>query len=307
MDNTLIVVSGDHGPPGFPHGKCNLYDFGTSVSLAIRWGGAKGGRTVDDLVSLTDLAPTFLQLGGVAIPPAMTGRSLVNVLTSTRSGQVDPARTAVFIGRERHVDNARNDFMPYPQRAIRTPDFLYIINFKPNRWPLGEPFRLVRGPQPTADELADDTQSRSATKTPARPRPGWWASATIRAGSVCIRWPMASGRAKNSTTSSAIGIKSPTWRPNRQYAKTRRELERRLLAELSRTGDPRWWTTASISKRRRCPVRPRNRQRRSDVIVHASTARSKSGVRPNGRTHKPPETTAAGRRESSAEKRGCRG
>ena len=22
-DNTLIVVSGDHGPPGFPHGKCN--------------------------------------------------------------------------------------------------------------------------------------------------------------------------------------------------------------------------------------------------------------------------------------------
>ena len=41
LDNTLIVVSGDHGPPGFPHGKCNLYDFGSSVSLAIRWGGAK--------------------------------------------------------------------------------------------------------------------------------------------------------------------------------------------------------------------------------------------------------------------------
>ncbi|KKL25330.1 hypothetical protein LCGC14_2406400 [marine sediment metagenome] len=23
LDNTLVVVSGDHGPPGFPHGKCN--------------------------------------------------------------------------------------------------------------------------------------------------------------------------------------------------------------------------------------------------------------------------------------------
>ena len=34
-DNTIIVVSGDHGPPGFPHGKCNLYDFGTRVCLAI--------------------------------------------------------------------------------------------------------------------------------------------------------------------------------------------------------------------------------------------------------------------------------
>ncbi|MFY7875777.1 MAG: sulfatase-like hydrolase/transferase, partial [Pirellula sp.] len=36
LENTIVVVSGDHGAPGFPHGKCNLYDFGSSVSLAIR-------------------------------------------------------------------------------------------------------------------------------------------------------------------------------------------------------------------------------------------------------------------------------
>ncbi len=142
LDNTLIVVSGDHGAPGFPHGKCNLYDFGSSVSLAIRWGGAKGGRVVDDLVSLTDLAPTFLEAAGLPVPDRMTGRSLVSLLKSDKSGQVDPQRTAVFIGRERHVENARADFMPYPQRAIRTHDFLYIINFKPDRWPLGDPYRL---------------------------------------------------------------------------------------------------------------------------------------------------------------------
>ena len=101
LDDTLIVISGDHGAAGFGHGKCTLYDFGTSVSLAIRWGGARGGRVVDDLVSLTDLAPTFLELAGVAVPPAMTGRSLVNVLTSDKSGQVDPERNRVFFGRER--------------------------------------------------------------------------------------------------------------------------------------------------------------------------------------------------------------
>lgn len=77
LDNTLVVVSGDHGAPGFPHGKCNLYDFGTSVSLAVRWGGAKGGRVVDDLVSLPDLAPTFLELSGTKVPERMTARSLV--------------------------------------------------------------------------------------------------------------------------------------------------------------------------------------------------------------------------------------
>jgi uncharacterized sulfatase len=27
--------------------------------------------------------------------------------------------------------------MPYPQRAIRTGDFLYIRNFSPDRWPMG--------------------------------------------------------------------------------------------------------------------------------------------------------------------------
>ncbi len=41
----------------FRNGKCNLYDFGSSVSLVIRWGSLKGaqrGRVVDDLVSLTE-------------------------------------------------------------------------------------------------------------------------------------------------------------------------------------------------------------------------------------------------------------
>jgi N-sulfoglucosamine sulfohydrolase len=34
LDNTVVVISGDHGAPGFTHGKCNLYDFGTGVALA---------------------------------------------------------------------------------------------------------------------------------------------------------------------------------------------------------------------------------------------------------------------------------
>ena len=37
LDKTLVVVSGDHGAPGFPGGKCNLYDFGVGVTLAVRW------------------------------------------------------------------------------------------------------------------------------------------------------------------------------------------------------------------------------------------------------------------------------
>jgi arylsulfatase A-like enzyme len=133
LDNTLIAVSGDHGPPGFPHGKCNLYDFGTAVTLAISGPGVVPGRVVDDFVHLMDLAPTFLEAAGLPIPPVMTGKSLMPILHSSKSGQVDPERTFVITGRERHVAAARDGHLPYPQRALRTRDHLLIINFEPDR------------------------------------------------------------------------------------------------------------------------------------------------------------------------------
>src|SRR5262245_1350716 len=142
LDNTLIVISGDHGPPGFPRGKCNLYDFGVAVTLAARWPGGKGGRVVDDFVNLMDLAPTFLEVGGVKAPAGMNGRSFVNVLRSEKSGQIDPTRTFVVTGRERHVAAARAGNVPYPHRALRTGDFLYVRNFEPTRWPMGDPRRI---------------------------------------------------------------------------------------------------------------------------------------------------------------------
>ena len=56
-ENTLIVVSGIMDRLAFPDGKCNLYDFGTKVCLAIAGPGVKGGRVVDDFTCLPDLAP----------------------------------------------------------------------------------------------------------------------------------------------------------------------------------------------------------------------------------------------------------
>jgi len=156
-DQTLIVISGDHGPPGFPHGKCNLYDFGTPVALAIAGPNVRGGRVVDDLVSLPDLAPTLLEAGGVEPPAEMTARSLWPILRSDQTGTVDPARTAVFIGRERHVAGARAGHLPYPQRAIRTAEYLFIINFRPQRYPLGDPYRLDGADVPSPRELCHDT------------------------------------------------------------------------------------------------------------------------------------------------------
>ena len=68
LDNTLIVVTGDHGNP-LPRAKATLFDAGTHVPLAIAWAGkVPGGRTVTDFVNLADVCPTFLDAAGVTIP-----------------------------------------------------------------------------------------------------------------------------------------------------------------------------------------------------------------------------------------------
>lgn len=160
LDNTLVVVSGDHGIPGFPRGKCNLYDMGCEVALAARWPGhISEGRLVDDFINLMDLAPTFLEAGGLKPPGCLTAHSFLDVLESPESGQVDPQRTFVVTGRERHVGRAREGNLPYPQRAIRTGDFLYIRNYEPDRWPMGDPKGLDNPSTvpPSYDELCNNT------------------------------------------------------------------------------------------------------------------------------------------------------
>lgn len=144
LDNTIIVVTSDNGM-AFPRAKANLYEYGFHVPLAIRWGNeVKGGRVVADVVSLIDLAPTYLEALGVKHPSEATGqypmegRSLMNILLSDKEGLVDPARTAVYSTRERHSSSRWNN-LTYPQRSIRTNQYLYTRNFKPERWPAGDP------------------------------------------------------------------------------------------------------------------------------------------------------------------------
>jgi uncharacterized sulfatase len=136
-ENTIVVVTADNGMP-FPYAKANLQEYGTHVPLAICGPGIKGNRVSDDLVSLIDLAPTFMEFGQTTPFSAMSAKSLMPILNSLKSGLIDPDRKIVLTGRERHT-HARPDNLGYPARAIRTADYLFIQNFKPDRWPLGDP------------------------------------------------------------------------------------------------------------------------------------------------------------------------
>ncbi len=135
LDDTIVVMTGDNGWP-FPRGKATLYDAGWHVPLAMMWkGGMTGGRTSDAMISLTDLAPTFLALAGVAKPAAMTGQSLMPLLGANRA----LPRDHVIGMLERHMDGRTVPGQGYPVRAFRTASHLYIRNFHPERWPAGNP------------------------------------------------------------------------------------------------------------------------------------------------------------------------
>lgn len=139
LDNTIIIVTSDNGM-AFPGAKNNLYEYGIHMPLAIRWteGIKTGGRIIDDLVSLTDIAPTLLNCAGIQELDEMTGKSLLKIFNSSSSGIIDKSRKYVFAGKERHTVCREND-LAYPQRSVRDYRFLYIRNLEPGRWPAGSP------------------------------------------------------------------------------------------------------------------------------------------------------------------------
>ncbi len=135
LDDTVVIYTSDNGWQ-MPRGLANCYDAGSRVPLAIRWGkNLTAGRRVEAFINVADLGPTFLELAGLRPPAEMTMRSFKNLLL----GQPDATpRDAVFMERERHAD-VRRDHLSYPVRGIRTKEFLYLRNLRPDRWPAGDP------------------------------------------------------------------------------------------------------------------------------------------------------------------------
>lgn len=139
LENTIVVVTSDNGMP-FPRVKGQMYDYDFRLPLATMWkAGGGGGRVVlSDMISFTDFAPTFLEAAGLPSHPSMSGRSFLAQIRATVSGRLDPHRDRVAMGRERH-DLGREGDVGYPVRCLRTDEFLYVRNLKPELWPAGNP------------------------------------------------------------------------------------------------------------------------------------------------------------------------
>ena len=143
LENTVIIQTSDHGMP-FPRGKAQEYEYSNHVPMAIMWpeGIKNPGRTVTDMVSFIDFAPTFLELAGISFEESgmhpSPGRSLTDVFYSEKEGQVNPERDILLIGKERH-DYSRPKNQGFPIRGIVSDDYMYLYNYDISLWPAGNP------------------------------------------------------------------------------------------------------------------------------------------------------------------------
>ncbi|MGJ7032519.1 sulfatase family protein [Niabella hirudinis] len=143
LDNTIVIVTSDNGMP-FPRVKGQEYEYSNHLPLAVMWkqGIKNPGRMVDDLVSFIDFAPTFLELAGIKTNAAgmqpVQGKSLTDIFYSSKTGIVNPQRSYVLIGKERH-DVGRPGDVGYPIRGMVTREYIYLHNFETGRWPAGNP------------------------------------------------------------------------------------------------------------------------------------------------------------------------
>ncbi|NND08205.1 MAG: sulfatase [Saprospiraceae bacterium] len=158
LANTLVVVTADNGMP-FPRIKGQVYEMDNHLPLAMMWldGIKDPGRNIDDYVSFIDFTPTFLELAGLAESEStmqpITGHSLTSYF---QDANPKPLRDFMIVGKERH-DIGRPHDWGYPVRGIIKNDLLYTENFKPERWPAGNPETgyLNTDGSPTKTEILD--------------------------------------------------------------------------------------------------------------------------------------------------------
>lgn len=121
--DTLFLHTADHGAQ-WPFAKWSLHDAGIRTPLIAVWPGriAPGART-DAMVSWIDILPTLVEAAGGRPPADIDGRSFARVLDGTARTHRDRIFT---------THSADGRFNIYPARSLRTADWKYIRNLRPD-------------------------------------------------------------------------------------------------------------------------------------------------------------------------------
>jgi arylsulfatase A-like enzyme len=116
-DNTIIIVTGDHGLAVGEHGlmgKQNLYDCSTRMPFIMAGPGIKAGRKIDSFMYQHCLFPTVCDLAGIPTPATVQFPSLLPLLHG-ESGALFDSIYCAYRGYQRLVRTDRHKLILYPE------------------------------------------------------------------------------------------------------------------------------------------------------------------------------------------------
>jgi arylsulfatase A-like enzyme len=124
LQNTVVIFTSDHG---FALGEHGLFGTGpvfnesvAAVPLLVCHpavsASQRAGGTIDEVVSLVDIAPTIVELAGLAVPMSMQGESLKDALLTGDTSMLSKSRFFYF---------DKQEGKPYPVRGVVTKRFKY--------------------------------------------------------------------------------------------------------------------------------------------------------------------------------------
>ena len=137
MDNTLVVVFGDHGDEFYEHGSTahgqSLHNELTHIPLIFRWPRAiAGNKKIDCLVSQVDIMPTILDYLDIQYGGYMQGKSLKGLIEGNQEKLHDIVYGEVSIHKNKFFAAARSEDYKFILDLQTGEKQLFDINNDPN-------------------------------------------------------------------------------------------------------------------------------------------------------------------------------
>ena len=157
--NTIIVLTGDHGESLGEHGEKThgffIYNATLHVPVIIRLPGGASAKTVPELISLADLMPTVLQALKVDVPAQVQGRSLLPLMAPKNEEEARSLYAETFM--------PRLHFNWSELRAVETENYHFIDAPKPELYDLKKDPGETQNLYPQKKAVAEEMHAKLAT------------------------------------------------------------------------------------------------------------------------------------------------
>ena len=184
LDDTLVIVAGDHGEGLMDHGwmlhGLQIYEEAVRVPFVVRWPGkVPAGKVIAEPVELADITPTVLELTGIAMPKAKHAPEGLGLAAAMAGNATLDAKRPVLVQRRFYAsDSERGVAVKGSKHGLRLGDWKYIEAKEENSFELydlksdpGEKKNLATTRPAERDTLATRLETTLSSTAVAAPAP----------------------------------------------------------------------------------------------------------------------------------------